>query len=381
MGSQFNYSIFPLWTDLINLNGTFKSEGNSTFQRYSWLGISPYYDSSRLNTFSVEIRPDGKIITNYVGLNANYASVGITGNISSGEFEQISYLTGPVTTGMIQNWERTTANLCSTNVLSSPSCPGYYDAIAKITSTPSVSSTLASVESTPTTTTTITNDPVSPAAVGYSAPTAIGTVSGPTTSSTNSERKVSGPSLSMILGIVRTEQSRILAVEGSAVQQANEAGAQAASQATSLAESISSNAVSNSTSELTRSAGLPNDSVSVTGVQTSIDFSSRSVVKDVLEERHPPSQEPSSNTQRSLEVKREIPDNEISTGVTLAALAKSPPGFELYQIGMKDINFYQPKEIYKNQKVIDNQRVLRQLNGRSDQLHQIMIDQQYELRN
>jgi hypothetical protein len=45
---------------------------------------------------------------------------------------------------------------------------------------------------------------------------------------------------------------------------------------------------------------------------------------------------------------------------------------------MPDIAFYAPKEIYRNQKVVDNQRTLRQMNSRSDIIHQEMVNQQYK---
>jgi hypothetical protein len=43
---------------------------------------------------------------------------------------------------------------------------------------------------------------------------------------------------------------------------------------------------------------------------------------------------------------------------------------------LKDADFYAPKDIYGNQKTVDNARALRQLS--SDRLHQEMIDQQYK---
>jgi len=128
MGSQFNYSIFPLWSDLINIGGTFQTEGSTQFQRYKWIGISPFYDPNRLNTFSVEIRPDGKVIANYSLVSVDYGQVGLTGNTSIGEFENIRSLS-PGTTS-IPNWERTpqAVDMCSINPLSSPSCPNYAQA-------------------------------------------------------------------------------------------------------------------------------------------------------------------------------------------------------------------------------------------------------------
>ena len=44
-------------------------------------------------------------------------------------------------------------------------------------------------------------------------------------------------------------------------------------------------------------------------------------------------------------------------------------------VALTDANFYAPKEIYRNQRTVDNARALRQL--ASDRLHQQMVDQQY----
>lgn len=74
-------------------------------------------------------------------------------------------------------------------------------------------------------------------------------------------------------------------------------------------------------------------------------------------------------------------DNDAAGGVSLASIAKQPQGFELYMGGMVDRPFYAPKEIYKGQKVVDNARAQRLLNGASDRLHQQMVDQQYKLGN
>ena len=43
---------------------------------------------------------------------------------------------------------------------------------------------------------------------------------------------------------------------------------------------------------------------------------------------------------------------------------------------LPDVAFYTPKEIYKNQKTVDNVRALRQMS--SDKLHQDMVNQQYK---
>lgn len=70
---------------------------------------------------------------------------------------------------------------------------------------------------------------------------------------------------------------------------------------------------------------------------------------------------------------------ELGTGVSLAALATTPPGYSTYSVQtIEQTAFYAPKEIYRNQRTVDNDRVRRGLSGRSDRLHQDMVDSQYK---
>ena len=71
-------------------------------------------------------------------------------------------------------------------------------------------------------------------------------------------------------------------------------------------------------------------------------------------------------------------DNDAAGGVSIAAIARTPQGFEAYMSMLPDSAFYAPKEIYRNQRVVDNARVQRALSGASDRLHQQMVDQQYK---
>jgi len=130
MGSQFNYMIAPLWTDLINYNGSFTTQGDSTFQRYNWNNISQWGYPENLNSFSLEITPSGSIDVQYgqINISGYPVSVGTTGDLSQGEFEQIFYADSgePVSTNSIANWNTyTEADPCSADPLSSPQCPGY----------------------------------------------------------------------------------------------------------------------------------------------------------------------------------------------------------------------------------------------------------------
>lgn len=354
---------------------------------------------------------------------------------------------------------------CSVNVLSSPSCPGYFDQLAKLNPPPPSTTETALLPPPPPPG---SNDPLTAAAPPFPPPpgSATGPAQGPgpgpagpgpaplasssstptsTSSPVQTERSVSGPSLSTILGIVRNEQSRVSSVESAAVSQANEAASQASSQAQKQAEAVAASAVQNSTSSVSTQnvtmgtgistsvssqQGLLPSSASSSSVvnigglrgpqtmsltetfsspstassgslinfnniearrnvtnqsteqeapkQTVVDFTGRSPIRDYLDSKPQITQDQGRTEQRTTEVKRNVQDNEAAGGVTLTAMAKQPPGFELYMQGMRDVAFYPPKEIYKNQKVIDNQRVLRQLNSRSDRLHEEMVNEQYK---
>ena len=86
------------------------------------------------------------------------------------------------------------------------------------------------------------------------------------------------------------------------------------------------------------------------------------------------------NTQQQTgAVNRNVQPNDLAGGVDLASMATTPAGFNAYSIVLRDTAFYEPKEIYKGQRVVDNVQVLRQMS--SDSLHKRMVDSQYKLRN
>ena len=74
-------------------------------------------------------------------------------------------------------------------------------------------------------------------------------------------------------------------------------------------------------------------------------------------------------------VQQNVQDSEIAGNLSIANIARLPVGFNSYLIALADASFYQPKEIYRNQRTVDNRRALQNL--RSDQLHQQMINQQW----
>jgi hypothetical protein len=97
-------------------------------------------------------------------------------------------------------------------------------------------------------------------------------------------------------------------------------------------------------------------------------------INQVLENRLPIQESNVSRTGPS--VNKNASNNELAGDVDINKVAQLPAGYNEYlNLVLRDANFYPAKEIYKNQRVVDNVRVLRQL--ASDRLHQQMVDQQY----
>jgi hypothetical protein len=82
------------------------------------------------------------------------------------------------------------------------------------------------------------------------------------------------------------------------------------------------------------------------------------------------------NEQPSTTVKTNVQSNDLAGKVDIASIAVVPSGYNLYTgLILKDVAFYAPKEVYRNQVNVDNTRLLRQL--ASDAKHQQMVNLQY----
>ena len=96
-------------------------------------------------------------------------------------------------------------------------------------------------------------------------------------------------------------------------------------------------------------------------------------LNNVLESR--PITEEAKQDSKVSTVRQNVQDSEIAGNLSISNIAQIPIGFNSYLITLADVSFYQPKEIYRNQRTIDNRRALQNL--RSDELHQQMINQQW----
>ena len=64
--------------------------------------------------------------------------------------------------------------------------------------------------------------------------------------------------------------------------------------------------------------------------------------------------------------------------VVLGAMAYVP-GFDVYNVALRDVPFYKPKALYPNQRTVDNRNASRGLFGATDVVHDKMVQQQFEL--
>jgi hypothetical protein len=392
-------------------------------------------------------------------------------------------------------------NPCVANVLSSPSCPGYLDALAKLS--PQQIATSLTTETTPVGTTTIVDGVVAITPTGTATPPGSSTTSNDTqpastqqsnsssTSTSNPAQQASSSqpttnnsqtrvgevsdssggsrstvSLSSVLSMISSNREKTNALERSVVQsadaQAFAAGEGAKQQAEKIAGDVQAQSIANSGGSQTgtaASAGLQNfgpqtqgsllmgnlqfDSASnssraqqasmssgsiqndgsifnatnqqqintqsnvrqqefiVSIIQPStsyalnftsrqsqqtqieipslegIRFGNKSPVEEAMEPR-PMLPQTNTGSQQGDSVKKNVQNNEAAGNVSIESIAKQPVGYAQYFGMMPDVAFYSPREIYRNQKTVDNVRVMRGLSGGSDRLHQEMINQQYK---
>lgn len=129
-GPQWNYMIAPLHTDMRPVPGSvYSTTGDTTQMTYRWQDVGEYYNPSNLNTFSLQIKPSGFIGVNYekINLGQSNVSVGLTGDLSKGEYAQHFWQPAGTIINSIPNWNvlGTGVDLCTTDPLSSNTCPGY----------------------------------------------------------------------------------------------------------------------------------------------------------------------------------------------------------------------------------------------------------------
>lgn len=356
---------------------------------------------------------------------------------------------------------------CSYNPLYSPSCPGFTEAMAKLTEQPVLEPTAnETVSVSPgTAVTTVsepapTSAPVSTATAQSSstaAPAVTATAAAPTAPATTAApaRSVAPLSTSAVLANIRSLEQQIQTTVNNTVQtsistsiEAGAASAQqaqqeatqsqlasqqqadAAAQASSAQSSTTTatNSGSNNTNTVSASIGLgtgisamaQGQGITVTGnesgtassqalsaagsvltpvITASIATVNRiqdtaAITNDAATQDSPlagfvrpgdptqaartgalvmPPPEPPATTGSS--VRNTAPPTELAGGADFAAMTRAADITSYTSQRLADAAFYQPREIYRGQRVVDNVWILRGLG--TDRLHQEMVDQQY----
>jgi hypothetical protein len=106
-----------------------------------------------------------------------------------------------------------------------------------------------------------------------------------------------------------------------------------------------------------------------------IKIGGQSTLNDAIEQR-PMLPNTTAQEQKTDAVNKNSQPNEVAGRVDIAVIATQPQGYQSYSAIMPDVAFYAPREIYRNQRTVDNARALRQLS--SDRLHQDLVNLQYK---
>jgi hypothetical protein len=128
------------------------------------------------------------------------------------------------------------------------------------------------------------------------------------------------------------------------------------------------------TSAVTEFKNSPAPNIEIPIVQASFLTNKADPINQVIDSK-PLITTTNTQEQKTTAVNQQTQDNDLAGEVSISTIAKTPQNFTSYLVALQDVAFYQTKEIYRNQRVVDNQRVLRQL--ASDKLHQEMVDLQY----
>jgi len=352
LGPQFNYMISALWTDLYPIaTSSFRTEGTATYQRYFWNNIPEISNYSNLSSFSIEIRPSGYIGASYsqLGVRNQDVTAGITGDVTLGEIQKFYFGRG-IPGQSLQDWSvNSTGNMCSTNPLSSPTCPGY--AAAYLTQQCSISAlydpSCPGYQQAYSNQQCSLNPLSSTSCPGYSRAYILENLSASNTTTSDSTLEssmqvqttsASPADVTAVVSLTSTPTANKLYGTGTAKQDEE--------------ESVSLYSLNSRSSKL--NGDSKND-------------------KKLKEEKEKKSRKKEENTAGMTEFEKQV-----AAQPKIIDAMSFVPGFSLYaQANVPDVLERQMKKLY-GKDVIDNRNAGRRMFGGSDRLHEEMVNQQYK---
>jgi len=223
---------------------------------------------------------------------------------------------------------------CQANPQSSPTCPGYVVPVVSSTTTTTTTTTSSTSSSTPQ----LVSDPVVNQTI--------------TTTSTTTAPTAPAAAVQLTTPSSTTQTTTTLAVESV--------------QSTS-SSSGSSSSSSSSTSSSTTTSSTTTSTPRQTMQQARVEAARKEAISKGTEAVKESGEAKSMNAQVATQ------------GLVIAAMGFNP-SFDAYSnVVMRDVSFYKPFTIYGGQKTIDNRSASRRLFGGTDQLHNEMTSQQYQL--
>ena len=249
---------------------------------------------------------------------------------------------------------------CSLSALYSPSCPGYtaaYQAFlfnqactANPQSSPRCPGYVTPVAATTTTTTTTTSSTSSSTPQLVSDPIVNQTI---TTTSTSTAPTAPAAAVQLTTPSSSQQTTTALVVESVQTQSSTSSSSSSSSTSTSTTASSSS----------TTTASTPRQTMQ----QARVEAARKEAISKGTEAVKESGEAKSMNAQVATQ------------GLVIAAMGFNP-SFDAYSnVVMRDVSFYKPFTIYGGQKTIDNRSASRRLFGGTDQLHNEMTSQQYQL--
>jgi hypothetical protein len=354
LGPQFSYMISALWTDLYPIaSSSFRTEGTTTYQRYFWNNIAEISNMNNLNSFSLEIRPSGYIGASYSQLNiANQdVTAGITGDVALGEMQKFYFGRG-IPGQSLQDWSvNSTGNACTSDPLSSPTCPSY--AVAYFTQQCSISAlydpTCPGYQQAYADQLCLTDPLSSSSCSGYSREYALqNLVSTSPSNNTTSDNTLES---SLRIQTISASPADVTAVVNLAAI-ASGAGRLYGTGSVKKEEDISLLSSNSSSSKLS---------------------SDPKADKKLKEEKETKSRKKEESTGEMTEF-----DKQVAQQPKIIDAMGFVPGFSLYaQAKVPDVLERQLMRQY-GKDVVDNRQAGRRLFGASDRLHQEMVDGQYK---
>lgn len=360
--TQAKYFIAPLWADIAPVAQTqYLTSGTATSQKFTWNNIAEYYSRGgilRLNSFSVEINANGDIATKYFGLNLRTSNISI-GYKGDTEYTQIAYNPYGYVLSTQADW---TAN-------------------TKVTVAPPVAPKVYVPEPIPEPVPTVVEPAPQPEVVQQTTPTqtVATTTSTPTATVATPAPTQAAASVAVAVEPVKTETKKVAAVktqtsstETAVVDAAIAIAMNSAAQSVNEQVVVSNNfSMSNSNSVvLQRNNTQTTQRQTVEQVDTTKQTNNNTEKKDALEFFV-------LNNLERQDIKQDQKDKALNRGVKpVTELGPEIPLFSVYTlVSLPDGTMYIPKEIYKKQRVVDNQRLLRSLSN--DKRYEELINQQY----